>query len=180
MHSALRYLQMLCRGKQKVIFARHTVVKALQTIMILVNIIYSNHYLHKKYVGNRNPSSASFFSLNAGLCASAWKKINIKEIVFDLVVSIDLHLFEQTAVWYIAKDGEWYITLWLLYALIEWFRCNLNMHVLLGEEEYHRREQMYDGSKAFINEVREEERCLTNSVTKFSQNWINRFLRLVP
>lgn len=78
MHSALRYLQMLCRGKQKVIFARHTVVKALQTIMILVNIIYSNHCLHKKYMGNRNPSSASFPSLNAGLSASARKENQYK------------------------------------------------------------------------------------------------------
>lgn len=40
------------------------------------------------------------------------------------------------------------------------------MHMLLGEEDYRRREQMYDGSKAFMNEAREEERCLTNSVTK--------------
>lgn len=47
-------------------------------------------------MGNRNPLSASLLSLNAGCCAfylKKGKKINTKEIVFDLMVSMDLQLF---------------------------------------------------------------------------------------
>lgn len=64
MHSILRYLKGLCRGKQKAIFTSHSLVKALQAIMVPVNAIYSKHCLAKKYMGNRNPPSASHLSLS--------------------------------------------------------------------------------------------------------------------
>lgn len=59
----LRYLKALWRGKQKAIFTRHSLVKALQAIMMPVNAIYSKHCLDKKIHGKQK-SAISFSSLS--------------------------------------------------------------------------------------------------------------------
>lgn len=102
MHSALRYLKVLWRGKQKAIFTRHSLVKALQTIMMPVNAICSKHCLDKNYMGNRNPPAAShLFLLKCRLpCLLTGKKGSVQK-KFSLIQQQgwDFSCLDTAATW---------------------------------------------------------------------------------